>query len=67
MSAPVGDGWIPWTRPDDGGPMRPPSLHRDLKNGESLESHYEMDGDVLVRAWSRKVPTRTKRARPYAL
>ena len=54
MSTPKGDGWVPWTRSDDGR-LRLPSPHRDLREGESIENHYEMDGEVLVRAWSRKV------------
>ncbi len=58
MSEPPGDGWIPWTRSENGRLRLPPS-HQDLKNGERIENHYEMDGDVLVRAWGRKVPTRT--------
>ena len=66
VSAPPGDGWIPWTRSDDGR-LRLPSPHRDLREGESIENHYEMDGEVLVRAWSRKVPATTTEPEPYAL
>ena len=67
MSAPPGNGWIPWTRSDDDR-LRPPLAHLELNNGERLENHYEMDGERLERAWSRKVrasaPTGAKRRPP---
>lgn len=58
MSEPPGDGWIPWARSENGRLRLPPS-HQNLKNGERLENHYEVDVDErtirLECAWSRKI------------
>ena len=50
MTKPDGDGWIPWPE-DEHGRLRQPL--GDLKEGETIESQYDYDEDIIIRAWSR--------------